>query len=280
MKIGNYELHQIETGRFSLDGGSMFGVVPKVLWNELIPADDENRIEMACRALLIVGDKRKILVDTGFGNKFSEKQKSIYKIDNSKYDLISSLKKFDLETKDITDVILTHLHFDHAGGATYLEAGKRKLTFPNAVYYVQKTHYEWALEPSLKDKSGFNKDDFKPVVDEGKMRLVEGQVMILPDIQFITSDGHTTGLQLVKIFDLENTLLFCSDLIPTAHHIRLPYIAAYDNYPITIVKEKKEILTRAYNNNWILFFQHDPGTEAARVGKDDKGFVVKEKVVI
>ena len=278
MNIGKYELYPVETGRFSLDGGAMFGVVPKALWSKLITPDDENRIEMALRSLLIMDDKRKILVDTGTGNKLSEKRKKIYKIDNSKYDLASSLKKFNLEARDITDVILTHLHFDHAGGSTYLENDKYLPAFPNAVYYVQKTQYEWALEPSDKDKDGFSKENFVPITEEGKLRLVEGQAKIFPNIEVFVSDGHTTGQQLVKISDEENTLVYCGDLIPTAAHIPLPYISGYDNYPLKTIEEKKTLLSRACFNNWILFFEHDALTEAVTVEKTEKGFGVKERV--
>ncbi|ODS33158.1 MAG: hypothetical protein SCARUB_01714 [Candidatus Scalindua rubra] len=278
MKIGQYELHPIDTGRFALDGGAMFNIVPKSLWSKLNPPDDENRIEMALRTLLIMGNKRKILVDTGIGTKFSEKYKKIYKIDQSKYNLASSLKEYDLETKDITDVILTHLHLDHAGGATYKEDDKHKLAFPNAVYYVQKKHYEWALEPSEKDKGSFIREDFKPIVEEGKLRLVDGYTVIFPNIDVILSDGHTPGLQLVKVSDGKDTLVYCSDLISTTSHIRIPYIAGYDIYPLTTIEEKEKLLTRACSGDWILFFEHDPSTEAVKIKETENGYAVNEKV--
>lgn len=264
----------------------MFGVVPKTLWSKLITPDDENRIEMALRSLLIIDDKHKILVDTGAGDKLSEKQKKIYKIDNSKYDLASSLKKHNLEAKDITHVLLTHLHFDHTGGSTYMTEEEKfvpaspKPAFPNAIYYVQKTQYEWALEPSDRDKSGFQEDDFVPMAKEGMLRLVEGQTVILPDIDIIVSDGHTVGQQLIKISDKENTLVYCGDLIPTAAHIPLPYIPGYDNSPLKTIEEKKLLLSRACFNNWTLFFEHDPITEAVKVEKTEKGYAVKEKVFL
>ncbi len=278
MKIGQYELYSIETGRFALDGGAMFGIVPKTLWNKLNPADDENRVEMALRSLLIMDDKRKILVDTGIGTKFSEKHQKIYKINQSKNNLISSLEKYNLEPKDITDVILTHLHLDHVGGATYKENDKYKLTFPNASYYVQKKHHEWALEPSKRDKGSFIREDFKAIEDEGKLRLVDGYAMILPNIDVIIYDGHTVAQQLVKISDGINTLVCCSDLIPFASHIMIPYIASYDINPLTSIEDKEKLLTRACNGDWILFFEHDPVTEAAKIEKTKKGYTIKEKV--
>jgi len=278
MKIGKYDIYPVETGRFVLDGGSMFGIIPKTLWSKSYPSDDENRIEMALRALLIKGDGHNILVDTGFGNKISDKQRKIFKIDYGKYNPESSLRKLDLEAKDITDVILTHLHFDHAGGSTYKEGDEHKPVFQEAVHYVQKTHYEWALEPSEKDKGSFHEEDFMPVAEEGNLRLVEGQAMILPDIDVIISDGHTKGQQLVKISDEENTLLFCGDLIPTAAHVHLPYIAGYDNFPLTTIEEKESILSKACYGDWTLFFEHDPLIEAAKVKKTEKGFAISEKV--
>jgi glyoxylase-like metal-dependent hydrolase (beta-lactamase superfamily II) len=278
MKIGRYELHNIETGRFALDGGAMFGIVPKPLWCKLYPPDEENRIDSALRALLIMGNNRNILVDAGAGTKLSEKYKKIYKVDYSKYNLGSSLKKFNLETTDITDVILTHLHFDHVGGSTYIEDGKYRLTFPNAVYYVQKTHYEGALDPNEKEKDSYHREDFMPIAEEGKLRLVEGKTVIFPNIEVIISDGHTIGQQLVKISVERNTLVYCGDLIPTAAHIRLPYIAGYDIYPLTVIEEKKTLLSNACRGNWTLCFEHDPVTEAAKVEKTEKGFGIREKV--
>ena len=278
MKIGSYELHSIETGRFGLDGGAMFGIVPKAIWSKLNPSDDENRIDLALRTLLITGNKRNILVDNGIGTKFSEKYTKIYKIDHSKYNLDSSLKKYNLETRDITDVILTHLHFDHAGGSTYKEDGELKLTFPNATYYVQKANYEWALIPNEKERGSYLKENFVPVLEKGKLQLIEGKFEIIPHIDVIISNGHTTGLQLVRISDEKNTLVYCADLIPTTSHIKLPYIMGYDIDPLKIIREKKELMSTACSDDWILFFEHDVITEAAKVKKTEKGFEVREKV--
>jgi glyoxylase-like metal-dependent hydrolase (beta-lactamase superfamily II) len=278
MKIGQYELHSIETGRFALDGGAMFGIVPKEIWSKLNPSDDKNRVEMALRSLLIMDDKRKILVDTGIGTKLSKKNQKIYKLDQTKYNLEASLKKYDLETKDITDVILTHLHLDHVGGATYLKGKKQKLTFPNATYYVQKTHYEWALKPSEKDKGSFINEDIKAIEAEGKLRLIDGYAMILPNIDVIIYDGHTIGQQVVKISDGIDTLAYCGDVIPFTSHIRLPYIPSYDINPITSIEDKKKLLTRACNGDWILFFEHDPVTEAVKVEESKKGHTIKETI--
>jgi glyoxylase-like metal-dependent hydrolase (beta-lactamase superfamily II) len=280
MKIGSYELHQIDTGRFALDGGAMFGIVPKTIWSKLNPSDDENRIDLALRTLLITGNKRNILVDNGIGTKFSEKYTKIYKIDHSKYNLDSSLKKFNLETKDITDVILTHLHFDHAGGSTYREDGELKLTFPNATYYVQKMNYEWALTPNDKERGSYLKENFVPVLEKGKLQLIEGKFELIPHIDVIISNGHTVGLQLVKVSDEGNTLVYCADLIPTTSHIKIPYIMGYDIEPLKLMREKKELLSVACNDNWTLFLEHDVITEAVKVKKTEKGFEVRERVFL
>ena len=278
MKIGKYELHSIETGRFALDGGAMFGIVPKELWGKLHTSDGQNRIEMALRSLLIMDDKRKILVDTGIGTKLSKKNQKIYKIDQTKHNLEASLEKYGLETKDITDVILTHLHLDHVGGATYLEGKKHKLTFPNAAHYVQKTHHEWAIKPSERDKGSFIREDFKTIEGEGKLRLLDGYAMILPNIDVIIYDGHTIGQQLIKISDGINTLVYCGDVIPFTSHINLPYIASYDISPITSIEDKEKLLTRACNGDWVLFFEHDPVTEAVKVEKIKKEYTIKETI--
>ncbi|MDR4497833.1 MAG: MBL fold metallo-hydrolase [Candidatus Scalindua sp.] len=280
MKIGKYEVHQIETGIFGLDGGAMFGIVPRTLWSKLNTPDDENRIDMALRALLITGGKRNILVDTGIGNKFPEKQKKIYKIDQVTYNLNSSLKKFNLETKDITDVILTHLHFDHAGGATGFERGEHYLTFPNATYYVQKTNYEWAIHPSDKDRGSYLRGDFVPIAEKGKLQLIEGRAEIFPQIEVFISNGHTVGQQLVKLSDGKQTLVYCADLIPMASHVKIPYITGFDIYPLQIIEEKKELLSMASSNGWTLFLGHDVMSEAVTVEKSEMGFAVKEKIFL
>ena len=259
-------------------GGAMFGIVPKGIWSKLHPSDHQNRIEMALRSLLIMDDKRKILVDTGIGTKFSKKDQKIYKIDQTEHNLEASLEKYGLETKDITDVILTHLHLDHVGGATYLEDKKHKLTFPNASYYVQKTHHEWAINPSEKDKGSFIREDFRAIEGEGRLRLVDGYAMILPNIDVIIYDGHTIGQQLVKISDGIKTLVYCSDVIPFTSHIRLPYIASYDINPITSIEDKEKLLTRACSGDWVLFFEHDPITEAVKVEKAKSGYAIKETI--
>lgn len=280
MKIGNYEIHPIETGRFALDGGAMFGIVPKPLWSKANHPDERNRIELAARAMLIVGNGRKMIVDNGNGTKFTEKQVDIYGLDMSRYDLNKSLARYGLTTNDITDVILTHLHFDHAGGSTYRENGELKPTFPNAKYYVQKAHWEQANKPNEKDRGSFMPDDFLPLNADGLLEFIDGEGRLFPNIDMVVVNGHTTAQQLPKISDGKTTLLYCCDLFPTVSHIPLPYIMAYDIRPLTTLEEKRNILGQANEEGWLLFFEHDPKVVAGTVQSTEKGFSFEKSITI
>ncbi|MGB2869935.1 MAG: MBL fold metallo-hydrolase [Bacteroidota bacterium] len=272
MKIGNYEIHSIETGRFALDGGAMFGIVPWVFWSKTNPPDDRQRIDLAARCWLIKGGGRVILVDDGNGSKWNNKLKDIYKLDNTESELFSSLKKHDVSPDDVTDVILTHLHFDHAGGSTILKDGALVPSFPHARYYVQKKHWELSQKPTDKDRGSFMADDFMPLMEHHVLELVDGEFEIFPGIDVIVCNGHTSAQQLPKISDGKTTMLFCCDLIPTASHIPYPYIMGYDVRPLVTLEEKKKILPRACEEQWILFLEHDPTTEAITLKSTPKGF--------
>jgi glyoxylase-like metal-dependent hydrolase (beta-lactamase superfamily II) len=278
VKIGEYEIHTIETGRFALDGGAMFGVVPKNLWQKTNPADENNRIDLALRSLLIKGENRNILIDTGIGNKFDAKFASIYKINIEKYSLEKSLQIHQITKNDITDVIITHLHFDHAGGTTYQTGHNLTITFPNAVHYVQAEQWDWATHPSEKDRASFLDDDFKILESSGNLKKLSGPAELFPGIEILVMYGHTPGMQLVKISDNEATLLFAADLIPTASHISIPWVMAYDNHPITTINEKKRLLPLITEQNWIVFFEHDPYRPAATVMKTEKRYQMKDEI--
>ena len=281
MNIGNYELHSIETGRFALDGGAMFGVVPWVFWSKTNPPDERMRITLAARCLLIRGEGKIILVDTGNGSKWNDKLKNIYRLDNSKYSLEESLAKAGVKPEEVTDVILTHLHFDHCGGSTkFVNAmqGKLELTFPNATHYVQKAHWELSQNPTDRDRASFMNDDFQLLYEKGKLKFVDGEEEIFPGISVVVCNGHTSAQQLPKITDGKNTLLFCCDLIPTTSHIPFPYIMGYDLRPLVTMEEKKRIIPLAEKEGWILFFEHDPETIAVTLQKTEKGFAIKEKL--
>ncbi len=274
MRIGRYDVQTIETGRFALDGGAMFGVVPFVFWSRTNPPDDRMRIELASRSLLVRGDGRTILVDNGNGNKFSEKLKDIYRLDVSESDLLTSLARHGVKPEDVTDVILTHLHFDHAGGSTIRQDGTLIPAFPKARYYVQRKQWEQSQTPTEKDRASFMPDDFLPLKNHGVLEFLDGEGELFPGIDLLVCDGHTTAQQLPRLSDGETTLLFCCDLVPTASHVPLPYVMAYDLRPLVTIDEKKLLLGRAAEEEWLLFLQHDPATEVITVKKTEKGFAV------
>lgn len=280
MKIGLYDVTAVETGRFSLDGGAMFGIVPWIFWSKTNPPDERQRIQLAARCLLIRGNDKVILVDDGNGTKFTEKLKDIYRLDNSQSDLLSSLERQGVGRNDVTDVILTHLHFDHAGGSTIMENGAIVPTFPKARYFVQKAHWDLARKPSEKDRGSFMKQDFEPLMEHDVLEFVEGEVELFEGISLVVCNGHTTAQQLPRISDAKTSLLFCCDLIPTTSHVPLPYVMAYDVRPLTTIEEKKKILARAYEERWILFLEHDPSVEAFTVKPSEKGFVIDQKMKI
>ena len=274
MKIGKYNIRIINSGFFALDGGAMFGIIPKPLWNKNNPADEVNRIKLATRLLLLESDSKKILIDTGMGEKWDEKSRSIYSIDQTEYSLDNSLSAVGIKAEEITDVILTHLHFDHAGGTTIFRDGKLEPTFTNAVYHVQKKNFEWALNPTDRDKGSYLKDNFEPLAKEGVLKLIDGENQFDDEIHFIIVNGHTFAQQLVKISDGTNTFLYCCDLFPTYSHIRLPYIMGYDLQPLVTLQEKKYVLNKAIEENWKLFFEHDPEFAYATVKQTEKGIVL------
>jgi glyoxylase-like metal-dependent hydrolase (beta-lactamase superfamily II) len=278
MKIGNYEIRSIETGRFALDGGAMFGIVPYVFWSKTNPPDDRFRIELASRCLLIRGNGRVILVDDGNGSKFNDKLKDIYRLDTSRYDLLSSLRQNGISPEEVTDVILTHLHFDHAGGSTVRINGELLPTFPRARYYVQNKQWELSQQPTEKDRGSFMPDDFVPLMKHGVLELVDGEFEIFPGINLVVCNGHTAAQQLPLISDGTHTLLFCCDLVPTASHLPLPYIMAYDVRPLVTLEEKRRLLARAYEEQWLLFLEHDPNTEVITVKTTEKGFAVDRRM--
>ena len=272
MKIGHYKLTSLETGRFALDGGAMFGVIPKNLWVKIIPADQQNRIPLALRCLLVCSDTHKILIDTGIGEKFDPKWQEIYQIDPAGRSLVRLLAANGLDPREITDVILSHLHFDHCGGTTFIQGEILCLRFPNARHHIQKKQWEWALNPSNKDRASYLKDNYLMIVQSGKLDLVEGNQELLPGIETVELNGHTPGMQGIKISGGGQTVFYCADLFPTAAHIPLPWIMAYDNQPLVTLAEKQRLLPTAVNENWMIFFEHDPVSCAAQVGQDDRGF--------
>ncbi|MCW8803407.1 MAG: MBL fold metallo-hydrolase [Ignavibacteriaceae bacterium] len=276
MQIGKYKLSIIESGSFGLDGGAMFGIIPKPLWQKTNPADDANRVRLATRNLLLESNTKKIIIDTGMGDKWDEKMKAIYSVDE-KLSMSSALAKNGLKAEDITDVILTHLHFDHAGGSTIIFDGKQELAFPNANYYVQKQNFDWAMKPSDRDKGSYIKDNFLPLFEKGVLNFMIGNGKFDDEIECIVINGHTFGQQMVKVYDSSNTILFCSDLMPFVSHIPLPFIMGYDLQPLVTLEEKKKYLKLALDESWKIFFGHDPEIAFATVKKIGEGYIVDQK---
>jgi glyoxylase-like metal-dependent hydrolase (beta-lactamase superfamily II) len=274
LKVGPYELFAIESGRFALDGGAMFGIVPRPLWERPCPPDEQGRIALALRLLLIRGRGRTWLVDTGIGDKFDPKSNSIYRIEDS---LLpdEALRAAGFDPNDVTDVILTHLHFDHAGGTTRADGS---LVFPRARHYVQRVQWEWAQRPSMKDRGSYRDGDFRALA--GQVAMLEGRGNLAPGIEVLPVDGHTPAMQLPRVHGEGKSVLYCADLVPTAAHLRAPWIMAYDNEPMKTAAEKVELLGRAAQEGWILFLEHDARYAAVRVRRGAKDFEMQEEVRI
>ena len=279
MHIGNYDVTMIDAGRYKLDGGAMFGVVPRTLWQKENPPDEKNRITMSLNTLLLVGDGKIILVDTGVGDKFTDKFREIYAIDYSEHSLVKSLLQHNIQPENVTDVILTHLHFDHVGGSTYYDnEGNLQLQFPNATHYVQKKQLEWAQKGFAKDRASYLSENIQPLIDSGQLKVLSGAEELFKDVELLLSDGHTVAQQLVLIRGNGKNLLYAADLIPMTAHIPLPWVMAYDLYPVTSIQEKEEILKKAVAENWMIFFEHDPRTYCGTVEEGDRGYQLKSAV--
>lgn len=264
-KIGDFEVYHLSAGTFALDGGAMFGVVPKALWNRIIECDELNRIPMGTNVLVIKTEKELILVDTGIGNKWSDKLKKIYDI-NPK----NAFEGLDFGPEDITKVILTHLHFDHAGGTTvYNQYMELVPALPNATYYVQQEEWVWAIHPNERTKPSYLQENILPIKE--KIELLDGDFKIVKGVRVVKTGGHTAGHEIVIIESNGEFGVFLGDLVPMSLHVPLPYIMAYDNFPIETLEKKKELYVEFLKNDYILFFEHDRIPIAGRlVFKDGK----------
>ena len=262
----------VEAGRFMLDGGAMFGVVPKRIWDRLNPADEENMCSWTMRSLLLEIGERKILVDCGIGFKQGERFRSHFYPHG--VELATSLAKERVNPEAITDVFLTHFHFDHVGGALTLEGDRIVPTFPNATYWSNEIHYNYAFDPNAREKASFLKENFVPLKEQGLLRFLDYQkddLQWIPGIQVRFVEGHTAAQMILLIDSMEGRKVFCADLIPSAWHVPLPYIMSYDMQPLKTLEEKERLLEEALENDWTLIFEHDPVTEQGKVMKDDRG---------
>jgi glyoxylase-like metal-dependent hydrolase (beta-lactamase superfamily II) len=277
-------IQTLDTGLFKLDGGAMFGVVPKSIWQKQSPADERNLCDWALRCLLVENGKRLMLVDTGVGDKQDAKFFSYYDLPNGKT-LTNAVEQAGYSINDITDVLLTHLHFDHAGGAVrYANASGTKLeaTFPQATYWSHSGQWDWATSPNPRERATYLRENFMPLQANGQLRFIDREDLNLPGIELLYMDGHTEKMTL-PLFRLgegsgqPRTVAFCADLIPSAAHIPIPYVMGYDVRPLVTMDEKTIFLNRAVEEGWLLVFDHDPTCEAATVERTEKGIRVKNK---
>ena len=270
------KLYSINAGHFKLDGGAMFGVVPKSMWNKINPADENNMCSWALRCLLIEDEGRLILVDTGMGNKQDEKFFGHYYMHGDDT-LEKSLAKYDFTKDDITDVLLTHLHFDHCGGAIEKVNDTLVPAFKNATYWSNARHWQWAVEPNDREKASFLKENILPIQKSGKLKFIEDHPNDFPaNIMIRQVFGHTEAMMLPQINYKGKTILYMADLLPSAGHIPLPYVMAYDMFPLTTLNEKKSFLTEAQQNDYVLFFEHDPTIECCTLQITEKGIRMKD----
>jgi glyoxylase-like metal-dependent hydrolase (beta-lactamase superfamily II) len=268
MHLGEIEVRHIHGGIFWLDGGSMFGVVPKPLWEKKMPADERNRIPLAANSLLVRADGKNILVETGNGTKWDSKQRNIYGFaDGDPYG--AALANAGVKPEEIDLVINTHLHFDHAGGNTRLVDGRLVPTFPNAKYVVQRAELEHAMRPTERDRASYYAHDFTPITDAGQWQFADGDCEILPGISLVKIPGHNLQIQGVQISGGGKTLMMVADLIPTRHHLPLPWIIAYDLYPLTTLETKRKWIGEFVRNRWIVAFGHDPDYAAGTLHEHD-----------
>jgi glyoxylase-like metal-dependent hydrolase (beta-lactamase superfamily II) len=275
------ELFTIETGHFKLDGGAMFGVVPKSIWHKLNPSDDNNMISLAMRCLLVQTENRLILIDNGMGNKQDDKFFGYYFL-HGNHSLDASLAAKGFTRNDITDMVLTHLHFDHCGGSINYNADRTKFetAFPNATYWVSEAHWQEALQPNPREKASFLKDNILPIQESGQLQLLQPGQQFHPEIDLLFSNGHTQSMMHPIIPYKGSKLIYLADVIPTQAHIPIPYVMGYDVRPLDTMKEKNDILNMAVENNWVLFFEHDPLLQACTVKQTEKGIRVAEQVII
>jgi glyoxylase-like metal-dependent hydrolase (beta-lactamase superfamily II) len=277
VKLGAFDIQPVTDGRFRLDGGAMFGVVPKMLWEKCCQPDEQNRITLGLNCLLIRTGRKNILVDTGLGDKEDAKFQEMFAVERIPT-LRDSLKMHGLQPEDIHMVVNTHLHFDHAGGNTVRENGAIVSTFPRAKYFVQRGEYEDAARANERTRASYRRENFTPVAHVDQWEFMDGETELLPGVSVVVTEGHTRHHQSIKIESEGQVAFYLGDLIPTVSHLPLPYIMGYDLYPLQTLETKRWVLDRALNENWLLVFEHDPRVLMGRVRKDIEGKYYLEEV--
>lgn len=274
MHLGEIEVRYIHAGTFRLDGGSMFGIVPRTMWEKKMTPDASHRVEFACNSLLVRAGRKNILVETGNGTKWDAKLRKIYSFPEND-PLTESLAREGVRPEDISLVINTHLHFDHAGGNTRIVDGRAVPAFPNAKYVVQRDELAHAMKPTERDRASYYQHDFAPITEAGQWQFSEGDGEILPGISVVKIPGHNLQIQGIQIRGGGKKLMYVSDLLPTRHHLPLPWIIAYDLYPLTTLETKRKWLAEFVKDGWIVVFGHDPDIAAGTLHEQD-GKVVCE----
>jgi len=274
MQLDDWSFKVFSDGIFRLDGGASFGIVPKPLWEQRQTADERNRIPVALRCLLAERGEQRILVDTGIGDRWDARQRDIYGMERRAGQLLTELDAAGYSRDSITDVVLTHLHFDHCGGAC-LDLDGMTPAFPQARWWVQRQHWDWAHNPSERDRGSFRRDDFAALADTGRLELLEGSTEITGGLRAVPVSGHTPAMQILEFHTGSGTLVFLADLIPSAAHLHLPWVAGFDLNPLLTLSEKRRLLSRALDDDYLLVFQHDPQHEACRVGFADGRFYAR-----
>jgi glyoxylase-like metal-dependent hydrolase (beta-lactamase superfamily II) len=277
LALGEWTLRTVETGHLWLDGGSMFGSVPKPLWSRTNPPDERNRIRLAMRCLLLSGHGRHVLVDVGLGDKFSDKLRDIYRVEPEP-SLAGSLAALGLAPGDVTDVVLTHLHFDHAGGSTVRTAGGLRPALPGARWYVQRRNWENAHAPNPRERASYMPENYDALEEAGVLTLWDGPCEPWPGVEVFPAHGHTRGLQVVRISGGGGAAYYVSDLIPTAAHVRIPFVMGYDVAAIETMEEKRSLLARAVAERAWIVLEHDPEIAFARPAADGDDFTWAERV--
>lgn len=272
LQIGSIQIIGLRDGYFYLDGGAMFGVVPKVLWEKFFPADNQNRIRLGLNSLLIKTGKINALVETGIGGNLPDKYQKYYSLEREP-DLLANLEAVGVKPEDIDFVINTHLHFDHCGGNTRrIEGNKYAPTFPKAKYIIQRGEFNYASSPSPRDKASYIEINFKPLAEVGNLQLVEGRYSVCPEIEVVPVSGHTRHHQCVRVQAGGQIVFFLGDLVPTRAHVGLSYVMSYDLFPLETIKNKQEIFERGIEEDWIFAFNHDPDYYFGKIYKKNGRF--------
>ena len=274
MKWGQLQLHLISDGNLWLDGGAMFGIVPKVLWQKKTPPDEQNRIRLALNCLLIQNGEKNILIDTGCGFKYSGKEIQIYRMEHET-NLLNELERVSLGPDDIDIVINTHFHFDHCGGNTVYQDEEVVPAFPEATYWISRQEYEDANQPNERTAATYFPHNWKPLEERGLLHIFDEEPEVVPGVKLVHTPGHTAGHCSVKIESEGQVMFFIADLCPTSAHIRLPWIMGYDLFPMTTLQVRRQIYARAVEEKWLLFFEHDPECPLAYLSKEEGQYVLQ-----